>query len=191
HAGLVLRELDALAERLASGPRHPLLGTGAVRVSRIHGGSDAATVADSCVLTVERRFLPGQSTADVEAELREALDAVAARTPAMDAELVTLVARAAFEADVDGPLARAVLDSGARVTASPVPHRGEPFWTDAGLVHEAGIPCILLGVTGGGAHADEEWAEVDSIRRLADVLEGAILDFCGSAGSSPPSRPAA
>ncbi|PPF56641.1 acetylornithine deacetylase [Clavibacter michiganensis] len=184
HAGLVLRELDALAERLSTGPRHPLLGTGAVRVSRIHGGSDAATVADSCVLTIERRFLPGQSTADVEAELRTALDSVAARTPGIDVELEVLVARAAFEADVDGPLARAVLDSGARVTGSPVLHRGEPFWTDAGLVHEAGIPCILLGVTGGGAHADEEWAEVDSIRRLADVLEGAILDFCGSAGGS-------
>ncbi|MCJ1710865.1 M20/M25/M40 family metallo-hydrolase [Clavibacter michiganensis subsp. phaseoli] len=183
HAGLVLRELDALAERLAAGPRHPLLGTGAVRVSRIHGGSDAATVADSCVLTVERRFLPGQSTADVEAELRAVLTAAAARTPGMDAELEALVARAAFEADVEGPLARAVLDSGARVTGSPVPHRGEPFWTDAGLVLEAGIPCILLGVTGGGAHADEEWAEVDSIRRLADVLEGAILDFCGTAGA--------
>lgn len=181
HAGLVLRELDGLAERLAAGPRHPLLGTGAVRVSRIHGGSDAATVADSCGITLERRFLPGESTADVEAELRAALDAVVARTPGMDATLVALIARAAFEADVDGPLARAVLDSGARVTGSPVPHRGEPFWTDAGLVHEAGIPCLLLGVTGGGAHADEEWAEVDSIRRLADVLEGAILDFCGSA----------
>ncbi len=191
HAGLVLRELDALAGRLAAGPRHLLLGTGAVRVSRIHGGSDAATVADSCVLTIERRFLPGQSTADVEAELRAALDAVAARTPDMDVELEVLVARAAFEADVDGPLARAVLDSGARVAGSPVPHRGEPFWTDAGLVHEAGIPCILLGVTGGGAHADEEWAEVDSIRRLADVLEGAILDFCGGDRIVPTSRPIA
>ncbi|WP_254057745.1 M20/M25/M40 family metallo-hydrolase [Clavibacter michiganensis] len=109
----------------------------------------------------------------------------------MDVELEVLVARAAFEADVDGPLARAVLDSGARVAGSPVPHRGEPFWTDAGLVHEAGIPCILLGVTGGGAHADEEWAEVDSIRRLADVLEGAILDFCGGDRIVPTSRPIA
>jgi acetylornithine deacetylase/succinyl-diaminopimelate desuccinylase-like protein len=181
HAGLVLRELDALADRLAAGPRHALLGPGAVRVSRIQGGTDAATVADSCVLTVERRFLPGETTADVEAGLRALLDAVVARTTDMDAELVPLVARAAFEADVDGPLARAVLDSGQRVTGAPVSHRGEPFWTDAGLVQEAGIPCILLGVTGGGAHAAEEWAEVDSVRRLADVLEGAILDFCGRA----------
>ncbi|WP_445443882.1 M20/M25/M40 family metallo-hydrolase [Clavibacter sp. km1a] len=191
HAGLVLRELDALAARLAAGPRHPLLGSGAVRVSRIHGGSDAATVADSCVLTVERRFLPGESPADVEAGLRAAVDAVAARTPDMDAELEVLVARAAFEADVEGPLARAVLDSGERITGAAVPHRGEPFWTDAGLVQEAGIPCILLGVTGGGAHAAEEWAEVDSIRRLADVLEGAILDFCGRADGPVPGAPAA
>jgi len=187
HAGLVLRELDALGARLAAGPRHPLLGTGAVRVSRIHGGSDAATVADACTLTIERRFLPGESPADVEAELRRILDAVVSRTPDMAAELVPLVARAAFEADVDGPLARAVLDSGARVTEAPVAHRGEPFWTDAGLVQEAGIPCILLGVTGGGAHAAEEWAEVDSIRALADVLKGAILDFCGRADAADPS----
>jgi len=37
----------------------------------------------------------------------------------------------------------------------------------------------LLGVDGGGAHADDEWASTDSIRELTDILEWTILDFCG------------
>ncbi|MFC3297695.1 M20/M25/M40 family metallo-hydrolase [Clavibacter michiganensis subsp. insidiosus] len=123
----------------------------------------------------------------MEAELRAALEAVSPPArPGWDVELVVLVARAAFEAGRRRPARPGRARRGARVAAGIAhPHRGEPFWTDAGLVHEAGIPCILLGVTGGGAHAAEEWAEVDSIRRLADVLEGAILDFCGSAGATP------
>ncbi|WP_316289094.1 AAA family ATPase, partial [Clavibacter michiganensis] len=43
---------------------------------------------------------------------------------------------AEMDADGDAPPARAGPATGARVAGSPVPHRGEPFWTDAGLVHE-------------------------------------------------------
>jgi len=57
-------------------------------------------------------------------------------------------------------------------------HRSEPFWTDAGLILEAGIPCLVFGVDGGGAHADEEWADVASVRALAAILEGTVRDFC-------------
>ncbi|HYI34298.1 MAG TPA: M20/M25/M40 family metallo-hydrolase, partial [Glaciibacter sp.] len=56
--------------------------------------------------------------------------------------------------------------------------RGEPFWTDAGLILEAGIPCLLIGVDGGGAHADDEWCDVASVHQLTDILEGAIRAFC-------------
>jgi acetylornithine deacetylase len=36
----------------------------------------------------------------------------------------------------------------------------------------------LIGVDGGGAHADEEWCTVASVRQLTGILEGAIRDFC-------------
>jgi acetylornithine deacetylase/succinyl-diaminopimelate desuccinylase-like protein len=63
------------------------------------------------------------------------------------------------------------------VTGSAV-RRGEPFWTDAGLYAEAGIPCLVIGVDGGGAHADEEWAATDSITQLTEILRRAIEEFC-------------
>lgn len=178
HAGLVLRALDELRARFEAAPRHPLLGHSAVRVSMIEGGSDAATVADTCLLTIERRTLPGETPASVEAELKALLESVAAATRDFHFELRSLVSRGAFEADADGPVAVAVAESAQRVLGRPAPVRGEPFWTDAGLILEAGIPCVLIGVDGGGAHADTEWANVGSIEQLADILEGAIRTFC-------------
>ena len=63
------------------------------------------------------------------------------------------------------------------VTGSAV-RRGEPFWTDAGLYAEAGIPCLVIGVDGGGAHADEEWATTESIRELTEILRRTVEEFC-------------
>ena len=179
HAGLVLRALDDLRERLESAPAHPLLGHGTVRVSMIRGGEDAATVAPSCTLTVERRTLPGEAPDAVEAELAALLDRLTAATPAFSSSLRRLVARGAFEADPDWPIVRVLAGNAERVLGRAPTRRGEPFWTDAGLILEAGIPCLLLGVEGGGAHADTEWADVESVHRLTDILTGTITDFCG------------
>jgi acetylornithine deacetylase len=92
-------------------------------------------------------------------------------------ELVRLVARGAFEADAASGIVGAVADS-AREVLGEVRMRGEPFWTDAGLIADAGIPCVVIGVAGGGAHADDEWATIWSIERLADIVERAIIRFC-------------
>jgi len=178
HAGLVMRALDDLRARFESALPHPLLGFSAVRVSMISGGTDAATVAESCTLTIERRMLPAETPDSVEAELRDLLDTLKAAHSEFQFELRRLVARGAFEADLDGPIVRAVADSAERVLGRPAASRGEPFWTDAGLILEAGIPCLLIGVDGGGAHAATEWATVESIEQLTDILEGAIRAFC-------------
>ena len=179
HAALVLSALNDLRARVEARHRHPLLGFGTVRVSRISGGADAATVAPSCSLTIERRTLPGESPDGTEAELRAMLDQLAATVPDFQYTLRRTVARGAFEADPEWPIVQAVSANAERVFGQPAARRGEPFWTDAGLIQEAGIPCLLIGVAGGGAHADVEWVTVASVLQLTDVLEGTIRDFCG------------
>lgn len=167
--GLVaLRELGA---EIGARPRHPLLDTGSVRVATIEGGTDAATVADRCVLVVERRTLPGE--ADPAAELERVL------APSRPARVTTIVSRPAMEADADARIVRTVLEAVERVTGAPAVRRGDPWWTDAGLIADAGIPAVLVGPAGGGAHADEEWVTTGSLRELVDVIEAVILDICG------------
>ena len=169
-----LMALRALGIEVAARPRHPLLGAGSVRVATIEGGSDAATVADRCVIVVERRTLPGEP--DPGPELERVL------APSRPARIVSLVSRPAMEADADSQIARAVLGAVERATGAPAVRRGDPWWTDAGLIAEAGIPVVLVGPAGGGAHADEEWVSIHSLGTLVDVLEGVIRAFCGENG---------
>ncbi|WP_438855429.1 M20/M25/M40 family metallo-hydrolase [Agromyces sp. M3QZ16-3] len=171
------RALDGLialrrfAAELGARPRHPLLGSGSVRVATIEGGSDAATVADRCVLVVERRTLPGD--VDPTAELERVL--VASRP----ARIAALVARPAMEAEAASRIARAVIGAVEAVTGAPAIRRGDPWWTDAGLIRAAGIHVVLVGPSGGGAHADEEWVSVASLDALTAVIGRVIRDFCG------------
>lgn len=169
--------LRALSEELAARPRHPLLGTGSVRVATVDGGSDAATVADRCVLVVERRTLPGEP--DPGGELERAL---AASRPV---RVVPLVARSAMEADPDARIARAVVDAVERSTGRPAVRRGDPWWTDAGLVADAGIPVVLVGPVGGGAHADEEWVSTASLETLVEAVGRVIARFCARIDGRP------
>ena len=179
HAGLALAALDGLRQRLNAEPAHPTLGHGAVRVSQITGGDDAATVAARCVLTLERRILPGHSPEQVEAELRALFAELERTEPQFRFVLTRLVARAAFEAEPHWPIVRALTINAERVLGHPAVTRGEPFWTDAGLILEAGIPCVVFGADGEGLHADTEWADAQSVCALADILAGTIAEFCG------------
>lgn len=179
HAARVLRALDTLRVRLESRPAHPYVGHGTVRVSTITGGVDAATVAPSCTLTIERRFLPGESVDHVEAELRESLGGLLGQHDSgATAILRQIVARGAFEAHPESAIVAEVATASRDVLGSEPARRGEPFWTDAGLIAEAGIPCVIIGVDGGGAHADEEWATTRSIEQLAQIIECTTVAFC-------------
>lgn len=186
HARRVMDALDLLEAELEAAAGHPLLGHGTVRVATITGGVDAATVAPSATLTIERRFLPGESPDFVEQQLRLALlplldgpdSATASDDNTARATLTRLVARGAFEVDPSWPIVDIVARATADVTGSAV-RRGEPFWTDAGLVVGAGIPCLVIGVAGGGAHADVEWATTESMTQLTEVLRRSIEEFCG------------
>jgi succinyl-diaminopimelate desuccinylase len=179
HAALVMRALYELRNTLNAAPPHPILGHGSVRVSMIQGGEDAATVAASCKLTIERRTLPGETPEAVEAELQSILERLRRTIPGFQFCLKRLVARTAFEADPAWPIVQVLSENAGRVLGRPALQRGEPFWTDAGLIFEAGIPCLLMGVAGGGAHADTEWADIESVRQLTEIFFGTITDFCG------------
>lgn len=177
-AGAFLRGLDELRSELEGTPPHPMLGHGTVRVSTIAGGTDEATVADRCVLTVERRTLPGDDLDAVEQQLHGRAASAVARVPGAVGAVRRQVARAAFAVEDGSAIVAAVAEQVERVLGRPARRRGEPFWTDARLVQEAGIPCVVIGADGGGAHADLEWADAASVTALTGIIEGTIRQVC-------------
>src|SRR5262249_5441351 len=172
--GRVLVELEALAGRLQRRPPHPLLGTGSLHASLIAGGQEYSSYPERCVLTGERRTLPGESAGDVERELGGVLEAARTKDPELDAEARLLVARDAFELDPEHELVRAV----ARAAGGPEVV-GVPFWADSGLISAAGIPTVLFGPVGAGAHAEVEWVELASLERCREVYVEVARALCG------------
>jgi acetylornithine deacetylase len=103
--GPVLIELAALDARLRAEPTHALLQSGSLHASLIEGGQEFSSYPARCLLTGERRTLPGETAEDVE---RELLDALA--RAGSDAALRLLVTRAGFEVAEDEEIVRLVRD---------------------------------------------------------------------------------
>jgi acetylornithine deacetylase len=162
--GHVLVALEQLDERLRSGPRHPLAGTGSVHASLIEGGQELSSFPARCLLTGERRTIPGETTAEVERELREL---------AGEATVRLIAGRDPYEAHVEHAFVQLV----ARV-AGVRDLRGAPFWTDAALIASAGIPTVLYGPAGEGAHAEVEWVDLASLERVREVIVRTALEWC-------------
>ena len=163
--GPILVALERLDARLQAGPRHPLAGTAAVHASVIEGGQEMSSFPARCVLLGERRTIPGETVGDVERELHEVAGTAAVRIVA---------SREPYEAPVDHPFVELV-----RRTAAVEDVVGAPFWTDAALVADAGIPTVLFGPVGEGAHAEIEWVDLASLERLYDVVAHVAVEWCG------------
>ena len=53
-----------------------------------------------------------------------------------------------------------------------------PFWADSALLAGAGIPTVVYGPSGEGAHAAVEWVDVASAERCAAVYAAVARQFC-------------
>ena len=163
--GPILVALERLDERLQAGPRHALVGPASLHASLIEGGQEFSSYPARCLLTGERRTIPGETIEQVERELREI---------AGDAVLRLGVSREPFEAPTEHPFVELVGRAAGRHE-----HAGVPFWTDAALIAAAGIPTVLYGPAGEGAHAAVEWVDLASLERVRDVVLQTAVEWCG------------
>src|SRR6266511_1250787 len=124
--GPILLALKQLDERLQAGTAHPLVGPPSMHASLIEGGQEFSSYPARCLLSGERRTIPGETVEQVERELREL---------AGEADLRLGVSRDPFEIASDDAFVQLV----GRVADEPEPV-GVSFWADSGLIAAAGIP---------------------------------------------------
>ena len=162
--GPILIALADLDERLQAGRAHPLVGAASLHASLIEGGQELSTFPARCVLTGERRTIPGETVEQVERELR----AIAG-----DAELRIIASRNPLTAQPGHPFAELV-----RSIADTGDFAGALFWTDAALLAEAGIPAVVFGPAGEGAHANVEWVSLTSLERVREIVGRVAGEWC-------------
>ena len=179
--GKVLVALDALNSQLlnhSTHPFHPLLKSGSLHASLISGGQEISSYPEKCLLQVERRTIPGETPEIAEAQINAILHNLKEADPQFKVVLRRGVDRAPMETDENGPIANLIKQHAQAITQHPTPVIGAPYWTDAATLSEAGIPAVLFGPSGTGAHAVQEWVDLDSVQQCMEIYLRVIRGFC-------------
>jgi len=178
HMGRVLSALESLQAELAAREPHPLAGRGTAQVVRIRGGEELFVTPASCRASYERRTIPGETLQTVEGEVERLLSRAAATIDGFQGRAELALLREPFEVEADARVVRLAGEHARRVLGREPVTAGAPYWTDAALLQAAGIPTLVLGPSGEGLHAADEYVEVASVTALEAILTGVASEFC-------------
>jgi len=156
---LETRYAEMLQER-----SHPLLGSPTVNVGAIRGGTQPNIVPNECVISIDRRTLPGETEAGVKREIQTLL-----RSMGLTAEFDTLRLSAcdALETSPELPGVQALCRAAGRRRT-----RGVHYFCDAAPLAAGGIPSVVFGPGDiAQAHTADEWIAVESLQRGTSILE--------------------
>ena len=177
--GKILSEMEKLDLKLRANQTHPLLGSGSLHASLIQGGQELSSYPERCILAVERRTLPGETPEGVEAEMLKMVENLQKSDSYFQAVVRRGIDRSPLETREDAVVVRALQDASVKVLNMPSQIAGVPFWTDAAVLSAAGIPSVLFGPAGSGAHAVEEWVDLASVKTCAELYLATAVNFCG------------
>lgn len=174
HLGRLLAAVERRNDELRSHSAHPLVGHGSIQAVLAAGGEELFTTPAKASVTVERRTVPGESAEWSLAEMQALLQELTAADPTFRPTLRQVLARSPFEVSPSSELVR-LLSAAVQADTGQAPVlNGAPYWTDAALIADAGIPTILFGPTGGAIHQPGEWVDVGSVRTAMRVLERVV-----------------
>lgn len=160
------------------GITHPYLNVGL-----IEGGTNTNVIPGRVTFKLDRRMIPEENPAEVEATLREIIAKTAAQLPGVTVEVKRmLLANAMKPLPGNQPLVHAIQKHGKAVFGEDIPALGTPLYTDVRLFCEAGIPGVIYGagprtvLESHAKRADERLA-LDDLRRATKVIARALSDL--------------
>lgn len=182
HMGRVLVALEELGREYLAREPHHALGPSSIHASMISGGRELNSYPDRCTLQLESRTAPGHSAEQVLAELQAMLDRLAATDPSFSAEVALIFARNPLHVPLDTPLVTTLTRIVTRERGTAPEYTGSAGWTDTALLTDAGIPAVLFGPFGEGAHSLAESADLAGLEEFTRILYTVAVEFCGGVG---------
>ena len=86
--------------------------------------------------------------------------------------------REPFEVEPSAPIVHAVRAAAARTLGAEPELVGHTAWMDAAFLSAAGIPTVVFGPSGEGAHAVQEHVELESVEQVAEIVIETARRFC-------------
>ena len=167
-----LEEMSNIQAELHRRHPDPLLGHASIHSSIITGGSELSMIPSRSCLQWERRTLPGESSRDLDVELERMIQAVSNHDGDHSVTGREFFVRPPYRVAEDAEILKRLREVAPRSKLV-----GLPFWADSALAGAKGIPSILFGPIGHGAHAVDEWVSLKSLLNVYEVLKKLILDF--------------
>jgi succinyl-diaminopimelate desuccinylase len=177
----VLRERRSKVE----GITHPYLNVG-----RIDGGSNTNVVPGKVTLKLDRRMIPEENAAEVEAEVRALIErAVAAHDARVKVEIRRLLLAQALQPQPDDKalavLVQAIQRHAGEVFGQTPPEVGTPLYTDVRLYGASGAAAVIYGagprtVLESNAKRADEHLVLEDLRRATKVVARTLADVLGA-----------
>jgi hypothetical protein len=139
----IYAEADALKTKKSrvAGIDHPTMIVG-----MLNGGINTNVVPDRLTLKMDRRMIPEEDPAEVEAGVRALIERAVAGHDGIRVEIRRLLlARALTPLPGQEKLVAAIQQHGKRVFGVDIPAVGVPLYADARLYAEHGVPIIMYG----------------------------------------------
>ncbi|WP_107315968.1 M20 family metallopeptidase [Achromobacter xylosoxidans] len=168
------REITSRVEGIS----HPYLNIG-----RIEGGTNTNVVPGKVVFKLDRRMIPEENAAEVEADIRRIIGEAAAATPGIRVEIKRLLlANAMRPLPGNQPLVDAIRRHGQELFGESIPAMGTPLYTDVRLYAEAGIPGVIYGagprtVLESHAKRNDERVVLEDLRRATKVIARTLANL--------------
>ena len=160
------------------GITHPYLNVG-----MIEGGTNTNVVPGKVTLKLDRRMIPEENPAEVEAVLRAVIGDAAATMTGIGVEIRRIfLCNALQPLPGNAPLVAAIQKHGQQVFGEAIPALGTPLYTDVRLFSEVGIPGICYGagprtVLESHAKRADERLNLEDLRRATKVIARSLKDL--------------
>ena len=162
------------------GITHPYLNVGLIQ-----GGTNTNVVPGKVILKLDRRMIPEENPAEVEATLRTVIRDAVAASPGITVDIKRLLLANALKPLAGNlPLVEPLCRHASEVFGEPIEASGTPLYTDARLFCERGIPAVLYGcgprtVLESNAKRADEHIDLADLRRATKVIARTLFDLLG------------
>lgn len=152
-------------------------------VGRIDGGTNTNVVPGKVVMKMDRRMIPDEDPALVEAQVRALIENAVRDVPGIRLEIRRLLLSHALRPLPGADRLVASLQKNAKwVIGEEIPAQGTPLYADARLYGEQGIPAVLYGagprtVPESNAKKADEKLALEDLRKATKVVALTLLDL--------------
>jgi len=154
---------------------HPEIGSPVISVNMISGGKIHNQVPGECVITVDRRTIPGETKEIVLKEIKEQMNKVLDKK---NYEIMNIFYEPANITPRDSPFIKTVSQTIRDVLKiEPEFYVGRGGVTDARFYRYMGIPTIIYGPMGKHAHGPNEYVDITSLEKQGKVYLGLIKNL--------------